>query len=160
VRDVLFQIEKVAGGALLTVLTATIFIQVLFRFVFDLPLAWSEEVSRYSFIWLTMVVAPICVRERANLGMDALVGRLQERTRYWLEFVGTVLMMVLASVMLVWGALILDVVRAQQSPALGVPMLWVYAAIPVGAGLMLVELAAILRDRLVALRDTTKSGRQ
>jgi TRAP-type C4-dicarboxylate transport system permease small subunit len=69
-------------------------------------------------------------------------------------------MMVLASVMLVWGALILDVVRAQQSPALGVPMLWVYAAIPVGAGLMLVELAAILRDRLVALRDTTKSGRQ
>ena len=157
-RDTLFRIEKVAGGALLALLAATIFIQVLFRFVFKLPLAWSEELSRYSFIWLTMVVAPICVRERANLGMDVLVAHLPRRTAFWLDIVGTVLMTMLTSVLLVWGTLILDVVRAQQSPALGVPMLWVYAAIPVGAGLMLVELAVALRDKLVALRGTTGAG--
>ena len=38
---------------LFTILIVVCFLQVLFRFVFNLPLAWTKELSRYVFIILT-----------------------------------------------------------------------------------------------------------
>ena len=139
-REILFRLEKAVGGALLAVLAATIFIQVLSRYVLDFPLAWSEEVSRYSFIWLTMIVAPICIRKNANLGIDVLTKDLPQPTALVLQVITHVLVIILASVFVLWGAGILEVVKYQRSPAMGIPMNWIYAAIPVGGMLMIVEL--------------------
>jgi TRAP-type C4-dicarboxylate transport system permease small subunit len=141
--DILLKVEKAVGAALLLLLTVTIFVQVVFRFLLDLPLAWSEELSRYSFIWLTMLVAPICIRLRANISTGTL-GSLPARIALIVELVGYVLVLLFVAVLLIWGAMLLDVVKMQRSPAIGVPMYWVYAAIPVGAALMIVEIVALL----------------
>jgi TRAP-type C4-dicarboxylate transport system permease small subunit len=145
--ETLFRIEKAAGGLLLLLLTATIFLQVVFRFLFDFPLAWSEELSRYSFIWLTMAVAPICVRLKANIstGTSQYFSR---RNRLIIETVCCALTLVFAVVLLVWGSMLLEVVKLQRSPAIGLPMYWVYGAIPAGAALTIIELVVMLRTTL------------
>jgi TRAP-type C4-dicarboxylate transport system permease small subunit len=157
--EIVLRIEKAVGGALLLLLTATILIQVVFRFLIDLPLAWSEELSRYSFIWLTMIVAPICIRLKANIGTGTLAA-LHARTALIVELCGCVLTLVFAVVLLVWGAMLLDIVRFQRSPAMGIPMYWVYAAIPAGAALMIVEIVALLVAGLksLAAADRTDSA--
>ena len=141
--EILLKVEKAIGGALLLLLTAVIFVQVVFRFLLDLPLAWSEELSRYSFVWLTMLVAPICIRLKANINTGTL-GTLPPRTALVVELIGHVLVLLFAVVLLVWGAMLLEVVRMQRSPAIGMPMLWVYAAVPTGAALMIVEIIVLL----------------
>ena len=143
-QDLLYTAEKVVSGALLAVLAATIMIQVVFRFILDLPLAWTEEVSRYTFIWLTMVAAPICIREKANLGMDLLVHGLKKEVANSASLLGYALVGILLLVLLIWGVTILDVVKSQRSPAIGVSMAWIYAAIPTGAALMLIEIAVLV----------------
>ena len=153
----LLRIEKAVGGALLLLLTVTIFIQVIFRFLIDLPLAWSEELSRYSFVWLTLIVAPICIRLKANIGTGTLAA-LPPRTALTVGLCGGVLTLVFAIVLLVWGAMLLDVVKLQRSPAMGIPMYWVYGAIPVGAALMIIEIVAQLAHRLKMLRATERTG--
>jgi TRAP-type C4-dicarboxylate transport system permease small subunit len=150
VRHVLYRLERIAGGTLLAVLSLAIFAQVLCRFVFDFPLAWSEEVSRYSFIWLIMVVAPICVREGANISMDMLVSRVPAALARVCELLGFALVLVLLVVLAAWGGKILGIVAAQRSPALGISMAWVYAAVPVGAGLMIIELVGTFWDKAKA----------
>ena len=156
--EILLKVEKAVGGALLLLLTVTIFVQVIFRFLIDLPLAWSEELSRYSFIWLTMMVAPICIRLKANIGTGTLAA-LPPHTALIVELCGSVLTLVFAGVLLVWGTMLLDVVKFQQSPAMGVPMYWVYAAIPVGAALMIVEIVALIAATLKALSTTGRADR-
>lgn len=152
--ELLLKVEKAIGGALLLLLTVTIFLQVLFRFVFDLPLAWSEELSRYSFVWLTMIVAPICIRLKANISTGTL-GSLPPQLSRLVEVAGLLLALAFALVLLVWGTMLLDVVRLQRSPAIGLPMYWVYAAIPTGAALMIIELAAQL---VMKLRSHARAG--
>ena len=153
--EILLKIEKAVGSALLLLLTVTIFIQVVFRFLLDLPLAWSEELSRYSFIWLTMMVAPICIRLKANIGTGTLAA-LRPRTALIVGLCGSVLTLAFVSVLLVWGSLLLDVVKFQRSPAIGVPMYWIYAAIPVGAALMIVEIVALI---VASLKELSATGR-
>jgi TRAP-type transport system small permease protein len=153
--EILLRIEKAVGGALLLLLTVTVFVQVVFRFLIDLPLAWSEELSRYSFVWLTMIVAPVCIRLKANIGTGTLAA-MPARTALIVELCGGALTLLFAVVLLVWGAMLLDVVKLQRSPAMGIPMYWVYAAIPCGASLMIIEIVALLAAALKAL---TAAGR-
>jgi TRAP-type C4-dicarboxylate transport system permease small subunit len=148
VREALFRIERTAAAALLATLSITIFLQVVFRYFFALPLAWSEEISRYSFIWLTMIAAPMCIRLKANLSMGALSPRLSERAAQVLEAFTCLLVLVFSAVLTVWGAALLGVVKNQTSPAIGLPMHWVYAAMPVGGLLMIIETIAQLREAL------------
>ena len=42
-------------GLFLFLFTTTVFLQVLTRFVIQIPLAWTEEVSRYFFIWMVFL---------------------------------------------------------------------------------------------------------
>jgi TRAP-type C4-dicarboxylate transport system permease small subunit len=147
IREALFKLEKFGSGTLLVVLTGTIFIQVISRFLLNLPLAWSEEVSRYSFIWLTMLTTPVCVRLNANIGMDMIVRRLPANLGTILELLSSAIALLLAIVWLIYGTTILFVVQSQSSPAIGIPMYWVYAALPVGAALMIAELMAAIGIR-------------
>ena len=48
-----------AGYAVLVVVG---FAQVLFRFVFESPLSWSEELIRYVFVWSVFLTAAIAFR--------------------------------------------------------------------------------------------------
>lgn len=158
-RDFLLRLEALIGGVLLACLAITILLQVVARYVFDFPLAWSEELSRYSFVWLTMIVAPICIRKGANLGIDVLTAALPRRAALAAHVVSHAVVLVLAMTMLVWGIAILAVVREQTSPALGLPMHLIYAAIPTGAALMSLELLVHLGTSLRQLVRSPGDGR-
>jgi TRAP-type C4-dicarboxylate transport system permease small subunit len=138
---------------LMAILATVVFVAVITRYFFNLPLAWSEEVSRYSFIWATFLGAVICLREGTHLSVDLLVQRLSPLHRRRLEIVGGMLTASLLGVVLYSGIQVTQVTHAQASPALGLPMSIVYSAVPVGAALMLLELLAAVRGRSRAVVD-------
>jgi TRAP-type C4-dicarboxylate transport system permease small subunit len=131
---------------LIAVLAAVVVIAVITRYFLNLPLAWSEEVSRYSFIWATFLGAVICLREGTHLSVDLLLRRLSIPRRRRAATAGRVLMAILLGIVLYSGIQVAQVTHAQQSPALGIPMSWVYLAVPVGAALMLLELSVARFD--------------
>ena len=56
-------LEYYLTAVLFTLLILVCFLQVLFRFVLSLPLAWTEELSRYLFILLVYVGASAAAGE-------------------------------------------------------------------------------------------------
>ena len=50
--------------------------QVFTRLVLENPSAWSEEASRYAFIWASLIGIAIAVGEKADVVMDFLVEKL------------------------------------------------------------------------------------
>ena len=55
------------------------FLQMLFRFVFNLPLAWTEELSRYVFIILTYCGASTAVLDNAHVRVELIDNVLSAR---------------------------------------------------------------------------------
>ena len=70
---------------LFTILIVVCFLQVLFRFVFNLPLAWTEELSRYVFIILIYCGASAAVLDNAHVRVELIDNVLSERGRFALD---------------------------------------------------------------------------
>ena len=90
-------------------------LQVVARYVFNSPFTWSEELSRYLFIWLSFLGAWWAWIRREHLGIDALPHALPVHLRRILmRFIeATVLVFALAS--MVYGQRILQVSMRQPS---------------------------------------------
>jgi TRAP-type C4-dicarboxylate transport system permease small subunit len=125
------------------VMTVVVSLQVIFRYVLTQPLYWSEELARYLFVWLSILGATLALQKRGHFGLEIFFQKLPQQMRRWVEFlilflVGTLVVVILAS-----GIELVEKTASQESPAIGIPMSWAYACLPVGAALMTFHLLVI-----------------
>jgi TRAP-type C4-dicarboxylate transport system permease small subunit len=125
---------------LLVVLTYVCFHQVVARYVFSSPPSWTEEVSRYLFIWVTFLGAAIAFRTSAHLGLDFFVERFPVKLRRTSIIVINLILIAALCIICFKGIETVMAVEKQLSPALRIPMTYPYLAIPVGSFLMLMEI--------------------
>jgi TRAP-type C4-dicarboxylate transport system permease small subunit len=123
--------------ALMAIMVSTIVLQVVFRFVIGDPLAWSEELARYVLVWITFLGAAVAYRQGAHIVVEAVVGLLPRHTRLVLAWTAEALTTVALIGLLVYGLQITEVTSTVHATMLGMPMSWVYAAVPASATIML-----------------------
>lgn len=141
---------------LLTVSLATLMVamvvsvtwQVLSRYLFVVPAAWTEELARFLLIWIGMLGAAFAYRSGSHLGLDLLPAKLQGRSKVRLSRITHFICMVFAAAVLVMGGSSLVAMTwelKQYSAAMGLPIAFVYAVIPTSGMLICVfALLAIL----------------
>ena len=134
------------------VLIATVFYQVLARYLFNAPPSWSEELARFLQVWIALLASALCIQQGMHLGVDYLLHAVPPRGRAALEVLVHVLVTGFLLLLLVQGVKILEVAAVQTSPAMGINMWYAYLAVPVGAVLMLLESGLKLGESLRALR--------
>lgn len=117
-----------------------IFSQVVARYVFHHSLTWSEEVGRYIFVWISFLGLAAAFKAGAHVSLDLLVRYLKGVSRKSLELVNGALIVVLSSAILISGIKLFFLGMRQKSPALKLPMHWVYIVVPV-SGLILLYFA-------------------
>jgi TRAP-type C4-dicarboxylate transport system permease small subunit len=110
--------------------------QVLFRYVLQQPSPWTEELARYIFIWVSMVGAAYGVNMQAHFGFDLLVKKMSPRMQRAGHYCIQVCMGLLVFVLVVYGIRMVEVVSFQVTPALQLPMRYVYYSLPVSGLLM------------------------
>ena len=135
-------------------MTVLVFLTVIYRYFLLAPISWGEEMARFLFISLSMFGAAIAVKDRSHFTITILTARFPASVRVWLEIGIALGTSVLLCIVIVkgWGLTLLN--RNQESPALGVPMSVPYAAVPLGATLMLMFLWL---DLIIAWRDICAS---
>lgn len=136
-------VEKLVLGLIIlftTVLVLVTTYQVFSRYVLNHPLTWSEELSRYLFVWIVFLGAWAALKEGRHLGMDMLSGLLAVNWRRRVGlFVDAVVLVFLLAVLMI-APEILEITGRQRSAVLKVPMSFVYLAFPAAAALMAVEI--------------------
>jgi TRAP-type C4-dicarboxylate transport system permease small subunit len=133
-------------------MTAVIGLQVFCRYVLNASLIWPEELARYAMVWVTCLASGLAVREAAHVGIDSVIRRLPDPARRAVVRGGHLFTLVFLGVVLVAGIGMVTRVAGQTSVALEVPMTVPFAAVPVGAALMLYEYLRLVRGRGVDAR--------
>jgi TRAP-type C4-dicarboxylate transport system permease small subunit len=118
------------------------FAQVLFRFVFESPLSWSEELVRYVFIWSVFLTAAIGFNLNSHISIDFLTTWYPPRLQRMVALVswGCVILGVVVVFVLGMQLIQSPSVWLQKSPAMEISMTLPYAAIPVGCVVMMVNI--------------------
>ncbi len=132
------------------VMVLVTFGQVIFRYVFEFSLPWADELARYCLVWMVFVGMVVALVRGQHVTVDLLRARYQGRVRLIMLSVIDLACAVLFGTMLYGGVLLMQLAVGQTTSGLGMPKYLVYAALPVGAVLMLVELALRIYKRHTA----------
>ncbi len=125
-------IEEYISTFLFIALIILCFLQILFRFVFNFSLSWTEELSRYVFISLVYFSASLAVVRGAHVRVEVIDGFVTGRNKKILDsiidlsFAGFMVWVGYYGLELSVDALALE----QTTPALEWKAGWVYAIIP------------------------------
>ncbi len=124
-------------GVLVAAMTATTFLQVVCRYVFNSPLVWSEELARFVFVWIALIGAGAAVRTGGHYGLDLVYRKLPAPARHWVGGLLSLGVALFAATLFVHGMRETVQAASQTASSLPIRMHWPFGAIPVGAALML-----------------------
>jgi TRAP-type C4-dicarboxylate transport system permease small subunit len=131
--------------SLFGVLTVAVFVQVVARYVFNQPPAWTEELARFCQVWIVLLASSLCIRKGSHLAVDYVGPSLSIPVRRILAMTIAVLIAAYSLVVAVWGVRLVMVGLQQISPAMQLNMGLVYLVFPLAGGLMVLEAVASLR---------------
>lgn len=151
--------EEYVVSFLMVVMIVTAFAQVIFRFVIQISLDWSEELARYAFLWCMFISAGMAVKHRRHIKVEFIMDLFPPRVRFWLEVLADSVWMAFCLVLMVDGIALLDFVKTQLSPSMEIPFKYIYTSLPFGAALMFIRLAQHMARRFhhTQVRDVAEN---
>jgi TRAP-type C4-dicarboxylate transport system permease small subunit len=138
----------------MSVVAATVVVEVILRYGFGSSLIVTEELTRYTMVWVAFLGGVIALRDGAHVATGGLgdrfgatVGRLASVVA---DALGVLFLLTLA-----WASVqTLPNQRDQYTTTLEISIFWFYLAIPVGAVLM----ALVIIGRRLGLVEAERDG--
>lgn len=127
---------------MLAVMVALVFGNVVLRYFFNSGIVFSEEVSRFIFMWLTLIGALVVMKDNAHLGMSSLIDRLGETGQRICRFLADTITLMCCVLLAhgTWEQVVIGMDNA--APVTGVPLGIVFLSLlisSVGMSLMLLH---------------------
>ena len=145
---VLVRIPELILAALVAVLVVFLTIAVVVRYVFDIGIAWSDELARILFVWVVFVGFAVAIRHRGNIGVELLLDRLPQAQRRVLILLQDILVLAF-SLFFTWQAVVtVKFSLMQRLPVLQITIAWLYTAVLAAGVLMIIYSVANLVDTL------------
>lgn len=132
----LVNVERVLASGLLVAIFGLVLMQVTSRYVFSSPLTWTEELARFSLVWLTFISAGFVMARRMHVTVDLLAAKLNKRGAVMMDSFAMLVVLVVSAAMSVAGTQFALSVGKLNAPATQLPMSVVYAAAVLGFALI------------------------
>ena len=118
--------EEVLLVLIITIITAASGLQVICRYLFNNSLTWSEELSRYLFVWTGFLTLSLSIKARSIISIDAFVLWMPKRVRAGLNVLVYIFCAGVFAVLSVNAYHMVTSSVGQVSPAMGLPLAVVY----------------------------------
>jgi TRAP-type C4-dicarboxylate transport system permease small subunit len=139
-RKVIDRFLAIALIITMTVLVIDVVWQVLARYIVKSPSSFTDELARFLLIWVGLLGSAYAMGKKKHLAIDILPSKLTGRPRILLDNFISILIIAFAALVLVVGGIRLVYITLnlnQISPALGVPLGYVYLVLPF-SGLLII----------------------
>ena len=115
---------------LLLAMTLIMGIQVFTRYLLGNSLAWSEEITRYLFIWSGFISVSYCTKKCISIKIEQFISMFPKKGNAMIKLVNHTIEIIFFLFLIPYAYLYLKsaVVSGQTSPACGIPMYYIQAA--------------------------------
>ena len=117
---------NLVAGLMFLALFAIFIIQIVMRFAFNQPLAWTDEASVILYVWVILWSAAAVVPEREHVVFDLLWHNVNQRTRQAMRVLGNLMVGGLALVAIPASWDYVHFMGREGSPVLGVSFMWIF----------------------------------
>ena len=130
-------------GAIISMflLLGVVLLQVFARIALPQVPAWTEEASRFFFMWAVAFAAGPAVREQAYVDVDSLTIHLPQKLQLWLAIIMDIALVLFCGLMVRESTKLILTLEGQTSAALLWPMHVFYAAIWLQTAMLTLYLA-------------------
>ena len=130
-----------------------LFVNVVLRYGFNYSLAWSEELVREVIIYTTFIGCSAAVKNRSMIKIDASV-QIFPKMKVPLTFFSNTVTAVFAGMMIYygWQMAMMQLRTHQKTIIMQIPLVYLYAILPVMGTLMLIRVIQVFYEDIGALR--------
>jgi TRAP-type C4-dicarboxylate transport system permease small subunit len=140
--------RNLAGG-LLMAMTAIVLLQIVYRYLLNDSLIWTEEVSKTMMVWAAFLVAPWAYRNGANVRIEMFSDELPQLLRRMLQLALNLLIVWIVFVFLVESFGMVERGFSIRAASLPIRVGWFFFIVPASfAAMLLVGIELLLRDLL------------
>ncbi|GEN86793.1 TRAP transporter small permease [Oceanobacillus sp. FSL W8-0428] len=122
-------IFKYIAVFLMGIIIVTVTLQIVAREIIYFPVSWTQEVAKYSFIWMSLIGAALGIKNFSHVSIDAFVSKLPLKLQKIIQYFVEISIILFMAVLLVQSIKFSVSAAGQTSPVLGVPMSAVYVAL-------------------------------
>lgn len=127
---------------------------VILRYVFSKPIAWTEEVTLILFVWLIFVGMSTAMKNKTHIGVDYFVNKLPKPLKMVAEYIRILaIYIVLIYVFIILGVKFIGNVSGKVTPILTISYQFVNIAVIVGAVLTIIHFTSQI---IKGYKDTQK----
>lgn len=137
-------------------MTLSISIQVFSRFILSFSPSWSEELARYSMVYIIFLSSSVALRNQDLIAVEFLPENLPKIGRKLLKILINVIGIVFFIILLIKGVELIDKIGLQKSPAINIPMYVPYASIPIGSFFLILNAITVIIEQLRFLKGGEK----
>jgi len=147
--------EKVVLGLIMCMLIIMGFVQVIFRFVLEVSLAWAEELMTFLMIWVAYLGSSAATNERKHIIVSMFVDLMPKPLRIRFTVISQVLWLACSIVMAYLGWCITMNYINRGAVTLGgqFPFWCASIAIPLSMALMAIRVVVLIVHTLRGERD-------
>ena len=152
---ILDRIIAVIEALLMFLLAAAIVIvgtQIVFRYIFNSPLSWSEQGARCIFIWLTMLSVPCIFRRKGMIAFDLITSHLPRKARILMEILVQFIILFFACYYLIVSIQQCIVTGSRVMAGVEIPQNLIYISQPISMSLLILVMLEQFFESVRALR--------
>lgn len=142
------EVLKVMLIILMSVIVLDVTWQVFTRFILRDPSSFTEELAGFLLIWIGLLGASYALYTRSHLGIDVLTAKVTGFKKRMIEItIYSIVLFFSLFILIIGGLRLVNITFTlnQISPAIGIPMGYIYLVLPLTGTLMLLySLANIL----------------
>ena len=141
------------------VLMVVTFLGVISRFVLNLSIGWSSDVTRWSFIYAIFFGAAYAARTNSHLNLDVVISMLKPKAKAAVELIIFLLLTIFCIMIAYWGfKLTIMSGMKQRMPYLDMKIGILYAAIPINGLFMALFYLEHMIDQMKILLGKSEQG--
>ncbi|MDR3321720.1 MAG: TRAP transporter small permease [Synergistaceae bacterium] len=129
------KIEERILVASFVVTVSIVSLQVIMRYVFNNSLSWSEELTRFVFVWQVWMGTSIACKNNNHIRVEILLSLLKGRAKTAYLLLGDIIVLVFTVFLIYDGFIVVGrfAARHMLSPAMRIPLFIVYLSLPVSS---------------------------